>query len=205
MLSPPPPDLDAVTRYVRASVAIGDTRTMQQDVSYGLRQLADVALKALSPGINDPTTAQDAIFHTAAVLAELLKRDPPPHDQTDDTGTWLIMAQQPTCDELVELAFDETRRAASAQPTVCIYLLEALALFREVLVTAGRADRTAAITAQARLVVAGCERSDLVPADVEVVRGGLRQEVPSARRVTAGPFALLRQRIDRRARRRPVR
>ena len=59
-------------------MAVGATRTMQQDVSYGLRQLADVALKALSPGINDPTTAQDAIFHSAAVLTELLHRDPPP-------------------------------------------------------------------------------------------------------------------------------
>ena len=63
-------------RDVCAAVTIGDTRTMQQDVSYGLRQLADVALKALSPGINDPTTAQDSIFHAAAVLAEILRARP---------------------------------------------------------------------------------------------------------------------------------
>ncbi|HVL93318.1 MAG TPA: DUF2254 family protein, partial [Acidimicrobiales bacterium] len=54
---------DAGDADIRPAVAIGDTRTMQQDVSYGVRQLADVALRALSPGINDPTTAQDAIFH----------------------------------------------------------------------------------------------------------------------------------------------
>ena len=112
---------------VRAAVAIGDTRTMQQDVSYGLRQLADVALKALSPGINDPTTAQDAIFHAAAVLAELLRRDPPPEAAQRTGGRRLVLAQQPTHDELVRLAFDETRRAAAGQPAVCIYLLEALA------------------------------------------------------------------------------
>ncbi|MEO7369723.1 MAG: DUF2254 domain-containing protein, partial [Ilumatobacteraceae bacterium] len=60
--------LDDVERAVLATVSLGATRTMQQDVSYGLRQLVDVAVKALSPGINDPTTAQDAIFHIAAVL-----------------------------------------------------------------------------------------------------------------------------------------
>ncbi len=94
-----------------AAVAIGRTRTMQQDVSYGLRQLADVALKALSPGINDPTTAQDAIFHAAAVLAELLQRDPPARVHSGADGRRLVLVQQPTHDDLVRLAFDEVRRA----------------------------------------------------------------------------------------------
>jgi len=66
-LTPRPDDEDAVARHVCTSVVVGATRTMQQDTSYGLRQLADIALKALSPGIKDPTTAQDAIFYSAAV------------------------------------------------------------------------------------------------------------------------------------------
>jgi uncharacterized membrane protein len=74
----PPIDATDLTRVLRAAFDIGQTRTMQQDVAYGLRQLVDVSVKALSPGINDPTTAQDAIFHTAAVLSELLRNDPPP-------------------------------------------------------------------------------------------------------------------------------
>ncbi len=83
---------------------------MQQDASYGLRQLADVPLKALSPGVNEPTTAQDAIFHAAAVLYELLHHDPPPRQRIGDTGQRLVLAQA-THDDLVGLAFDETRRA----------------------------------------------------------------------------------------------
>ncbi|MBA2279995.1 MAG: DUF2254 domain-containing protein [Acidimicrobiia bacterium] len=61
-LSLPPENREQTERGLRNAIGLGGTRTMQQDVSYGLRQLADVALKALSPGINDPTTAQDAIF-----------------------------------------------------------------------------------------------------------------------------------------------
>jgi len=57
-----PDDLDATEEAIFDAVSTGNTRTMQQDVSFGLRQMADVGLKALSPGINDPTTAQDSIF-----------------------------------------------------------------------------------------------------------------------------------------------
>ena len=45
---------------------------MVEDAAYGIRQLVDVALKALSPGINDPTTAQDAIFHLGTLLVARL-------------------------------------------------------------------------------------------------------------------------------------
>jgi uncharacterized membrane protein len=43
---------------------------MSEDAGYGVRQLVDVALRALSPGVNDPTTAQDAIFHMGTVLVD---------------------------------------------------------------------------------------------------------------------------------------
>ncbi|MEO7555058.1 MAG: DUF2254 domain-containing protein, partial [Acidimicrobiales bacterium] len=180
-LSPPPADSDDIERHVRAAIAVGTTRTMQQDVSYGLRQLADVALKALSPGINDPTTAQDAIFHATAVLAELLPREPPPRLQHGPHGQQLVVAHQPTHADLVALAFDETRRAAAAQPTVCVYLLEALHLLKESLDARGLDDRIPPLVDQARLIVAGCEAAGLLPADIEQVRRAFtRRFGPSA-------------------------
>ena len=162
---PAPADPDPVDAAVRAAVGIGDTRTMQQDASYGLRQLADVALKALSPGVNDPTTAQDAIFHTAAVLAELLRRDPPPAERTAEPGRRVVVSDQPTHRDLVHLAFEETRQAAAAQPTVCVYLLESLHLLHESLVTAGLTDRTPVLREQAELVRDGAAAADLILAD----------------------------------------
>ncbi len=117
---------------------LGATRTMQPDAPYALRQLADVALKALSPGINDPTTAEDAIFHSAAVLAELIRRDPPQPVVTERDGRHLVAAQQSSPVDLVQLAFAETRRAAAEHPAVCIYLLEAIELVVEPLVATGR-------------------------------------------------------------------
>ena len=102
---------------------------MQQDASYGLRQLVDVALKALSPGINDPTTAQDAIFHAAAVLvgARCCATHRPRSAWAMTVAASCWPSSTPTT-EMVGLTFDEIRRAAANQPTVCIYLLEALEL-----------------------------------------------------------------------------
>ncbi len=168
-LSAPASIEETARREIRAAVAIGETRTMQQDTSYGLRQLADVALKALSPGINDPTTAQDAIFHSAAVLNELLLRDPPAPTCTGDNGQRLVLAEQRSRDDLVSVAFDETRRAAANQPAVCVYLLEALALLDESLRSAGLGYRSAPLRRQARLIIAGSAAAGLLPSDLEIV------------------------------------
>lgn len=169
-LSAVPEHLEATERCILGAVSTGDTRTMQQDISFGLREMADVGLKALSTGINDPTTAQDTIFHLAAVLAELLRRDPPPRELSDERGRRVVLVEQPDGDDLVRLAFDELRRAAATQPTVCIYLLEALHLLREGLDAVGLGSRTAILVEQARLVVAGCEAATVLPADLADVR-----------------------------------
>ncbi len=164
-----PDDADDLAHEVRSALSIGDTRTMQQDVSFGLRQLADVALKALSPGINDPTTAQDAIFHSAAVLAELLRRDPPSLLRSNEDGSGrVVLLQQLTHDDLIRLAFDEVRHAAASLPSVCVYLLESLELLM-VAIPPGLDSRGEALVRQARLVVAGASSADLVRADREMV------------------------------------
>ncbi len=168
-VSPTPEDCEALSRASRATISIGDTRSMQQDVSFGLRQLADVALKALSPGINDPTTAQDAIFHTTAVLAEILRRDPPAGSNPDDGDRRLILTQLPTHGDLVHLAFDETRRAAAAQPAVAIYLLTALGLLDEALTSEGLTERCGPLVDQAALILAGAEQAGLLRADLQEV------------------------------------
>ncbi len=185
-VAPPPADLDAATQACNDAISSGDTRTMQQDASYGLRQLADVALKALSPGINDPTTAQDAIFHSAAVLSELLRRDPPTPPVQHVAGRTLIAAQQPTPADLVRLAFEETRRAAASHPAVCVYLLEALELVAEPLLGTPLAHRAEPLVAQADLIVDGCRAANLLPADLDEVERAHRKRFPAAVRHACG-------------------
>ncbi len=92
-ISPPMTDPGPVEDELRAAVVLGRTRTLQQDVSLGLRQLADVALRALSPGINDPTTAQDAISTPPPSWPTLPPSAAP--DQPTAAGRWLARDASP--------------------------------------------------------------------------------------------------------------
>lgn len=171
---PPDADQEPVCRAVVGAVHLGRTRTMQQDIAYGVRQLADVAIKALSTGVNDPTTAQDAIFHLTAVLQAALSC-PEPVPLQNDRGSVLIPAEDRTHASLISTAYDEVRRDAAGRPTVCIYLLESIHLLLESL-PAGQTTDSArrALREQARLVVAGCERTDQLPSDIAAVREAYR-------------------------------
>jgi uncharacterized membrane protein len=183
---PVPDEADEVAERLRAAVKVGSTRTLRQDPSYGLRQLADVAIKALSPGINDPTTAQDAIFHLTSVLRELLVRPAPPRDLCHGTRR-LVLPEKPGYAEWIALTFDEIRQDAAPHPTVCVYLLESMSL----LLQSGAArdpDVVALLRRHARLVMEACERTDPAETDLRrVLDVYSRHFGPSARLASKEP------------------
>jgi uncharacterized membrane protein len=172
-------DDDAADELCRSFV-IGDARTLTQDPAYGVRQLVDVALRALSPGVNDPTTAQDAIFHLAAVLHAMLARDTPDRVHVGDGSRRVLLPQLPSHVDLLDLAFGELRLAAAPHPVVCTYLLEAIRLAGD-----GRRpdrDRDAAILGllddQAVLVRKAFLRTDPTPWDRERVESAFDERFP---------------------------
>ena len=116
-----PFDGDARDRLVGcagAAVTTGFERTAAQDVGFGLRQLTDVADKALSPGINDPTTAVHALGHSAALLCELAGRELGPRALHDDDGRARVVLARPTLADLVDLAIAQPRRYGATDPAV---------------------------------------------------------------------------------------
>jgi len=70
-------DPDACAKALRRAIAVTSERDLEQDVGYGVRQLADIAVKALSPSVNDPTTATTCIGYLQGIL-ELLAAQPEP-------------------------------------------------------------------------------------------------------------------------------
>lgn len=167
---PPPGEQTDVAAAVRSAVHVGATRTMHQDPAFGVRQLVDVALRALSPAVNDPTTAQDAIFHVAAVLRDLLERESPSRTRRGADGRRLLRHELPDHAEIVGLAFDELRPVAANQPTVCIYLLEALHVLGDSPVVSASPERRDLLRTQAHLVLEACEQADPVTYDRDRVR-----------------------------------
>lgn len=155
---PGPEDPEDATAAVHRSVTVGRTRTMQQDISFGLRQLVDIALRALSPGVNDPTTAYDVLANLGAVLGDLLQRDLPPRVTHGEDGRVLLRPHDLGLASYVGRTFDQIRIAGADQPAVAISMLRIIARIDELLSHVGLDDRRPPLREQARRVVESVEQ-----------------------------------------------
>lgn len=113
------------TDRVDQGVTIGVERTPGQDVAFGFRQLADIAERALSPAVNDVTTAVRAVQETHDLLRRLATRPDPTHVVRDDDGTVRVRVDGVPYDTLLAMIVDDIRLVASQQPRVA-RLLDAL-------------------------------------------------------------------------------
>jgi uncharacterized membrane protein len=105
-------------RRLRALVAFGTERTMEQDPLFGFRILADIALKALSPAINDPTTAVLAIDQLHRLLRWVGLRDLHTDNFADYSGRLRLILRTPNWEDFVHLAFREIRLCGAGSPQV---------------------------------------------------------------------------------------
>jgi uncharacterized membrane protein len=120
--NPPDPTLiDAL----RAAYHIDRYRTVHQDCAFGIRQLVDMALRALSPGINDTTTAVMCVDYLTAILARLASQEIPSSHRYED-GELRVIAIGPTFASLVAEAFDQIRGSAGGNVAIMLRLLGAL-------------------------------------------------------------------------------
>lgn len=109
---------------INAAVATGFERTNVQDVAFGFRQLVDVAARALSPGINDPTTAVHVIGHLSALVCRLAGRNPgPEHLTEDDDGRVRVVLSLPALRDFLDLAMNQPRQYGATDPAVAGRLL----------------------------------------------------------------------------------
>ena len=134
-ISPPPSADDRCWTEVLEAFAIGDSRTMQQDMEFGLVQLTDIAVRALSPGVNDPTTACDITVHIGNVLISIWEHPRASTSQTVDDRTVVML--KPTHAAYLERAIGPIRRYGSADPEVMTTLARTLESVRGEVVRSG--------------------------------------------------------------------
>ena len=149
-------------RAAQEAIGIGDERTLEQDAAFGLRQLVDVAVRALSPGTNDPTTAVQALDRLHDLLRRLVDRHIPSPERRDDAGDLRLVLPRPGWNDYVELAVDEIRLAGAQQIQVGRRLRHML----EDLLSVAPASRQAVLRRELALVDSGARRSFAEPADV---------------------------------------
>ncbi|MEZ0165429.1 DUF2254 domain-containing protein [Kineococcus sp. LSe6-4] len=160
-----------VQEALRDAVQIGSEPTQAQDLAFGLRQLVDVADKALSPGINDPTTAVHALGHASAFLCSVADR--PLGDQVgrDEDGTTRLVLRRPGMPELLDLAVAQPVRYAT-DPAVLARVAD---LLGEVAWSTSRPVVRTAVRDQLSRVRAAAARADLDELDEQRLREAFAQ------------------------------
>jgi uncharacterized membrane protein len=109
---------DAEPRLVRRVFVLARQRTVDQDPAFVLRMLVDIAIRALSPAVNDPTTAVQVLDRVETLLVELAGRHPGPSIVVDDDGRARARVRAPRWSAYVELGLMEIRRYGADSPQV---------------------------------------------------------------------------------------
>ncbi|MFZ6861947.1 DUF2254 domain-containing protein [Undibacterium sp. Ji67W] len=117
---------DNVRKALLSTFDIGAMRTLQQDVEFGVLQIVDIALKAISPAVNDPSTAISCIDQLSRVLGRFAMRQTPSSYYYDPPGIIRVSVPWIEFDALLESAFDQIRLYARADMAVSLRILRAL-------------------------------------------------------------------------------
>ncbi|MEX0868301.1 MAG: DUF2254 domain-containing protein [Nitriliruptoraceae bacterium] len=157
-------DRDEVAVLIHRYLHLGVDRTESTDLAYGLRQMQDIATRALSPGVNDPTTAVLAIEQMSAVLCRYSRHPLGDSIVTDDDGAMRVAVPQPGFAALVELAVGGAVRYGARDADVLTALLTMLIDLAEHV--ADSSDRAAVVRRQVDRVGAAATCDD----EIDVVR-----------------------------------
>jgi uncharacterized membrane protein len=148
-----PRPAEQVRERVSGTIEVAESRTMLQDVDFAIRQLVDIGLRALSPAVNDPTTAVEVILRLGSLLRRLLTAPLAPAAVQDTQGRVLVQPWNLDHDEFVAHAFDQLRPRCLDQPEVAAALLRVLRMLTAHLHAEGHPERVAALGEQRRLLL----------------------------------------------------
>jgi uncharacterized membrane protein len=119
-------DDDEVRAAVRRAFTIGDERTQYQDLERGLVELVDMAVKALSPSIYEPTTAGVCLNRIAEVLVAIGRRAPRSHSRTLADGRVQLIGRHSDFESAVRLTIRPIRRYGESQTAVMLWILDSI-------------------------------------------------------------------------------
>jgi uncharacterized membrane protein len=162
----PPPTPARLAQAVADAVQVGFERTMVQDVLFGLRRLVDIANKALSPAVNDPYTAIQAVHHLSVLLCVLARRRLGDQLCRDQQGILRVAVPLPDFDEYLRRSTAQIRRFGAAEPPLTRSLIQ---LLRDVGTSTTSQARRAACAHHLWLVLEDAKRKTAQPDDLQAV------------------------------------
>jgi len=146
------------------AIDIGPTRTLQQDVEFGVIQIVDIALRAISPAVNDPTTAINCIDQLSRIMIVWTSRAAPPSRLYAPPYVLRVVVPWISYEGLLDTAFEQIRHYAKSDIAVSLRLLRA---FDDMVLAGASHKEIQSLIGRARRVVAGCElnldKDDVLP------------------------------------------
>lgn len=159
--------LEHLDDALRRPFTVGLERTLNEDVLFGFQQLADIGLRALSPGVNDPTTAMFAIDQLGEGLVRVQETTERDRVAVDDEGTPRVIYPEFPFDVFLTISFKHLRVYGASDPFVCAHLATVLGTVHRL----GKSDRARrAIAAEARAIVDAFAANEPLPTDMHHVR-----------------------------------
>ena len=155
---------EQVIDRIRQTYLLGNLRTPIQDVEYAVMQLAEVAVRAMSPAINDPYTAMTCLHHIGAGLSLRVSQDERPCCFYDGDGRVRLIFEPATVGELLEAGFGILRRASRDNAQVLLAIRTAI---EQIAHNAQQPEVRAELRQQVRLVEAESRASAAVDWDRE--------------------------------------
>jgi uncharacterized membrane protein len=122
---------EQVARQLAGAHITGPYRTLAQDVSFGLDQLVEICIRALSAAVNDTFTALTCIDWIGDSLCKVTGRWQPTRVYRDSAGVVRVITTETTWERLVQRSFEKVRQAGRGMPAVLIRQLDALAKIME--------------------------------------------------------------------------
>jgi len=172
---------DGLKLLLLGAIDVGATRSMQQDVEFGIVQIVDIALRAMSPAVNDPTTAISCVDQLTSILIRWLSRTPPPSHYYAPPHVLRIIIHQAHVDGLLDLAFEQIRHYASADAAVSLRLMRA---FCDIAETASDPEILRRVRERGMRLFAGCsehlEKDDLARLQQRLILLDARLAAPLA-------------------------
>lgn len=181
----PPEAADAIARCLKRAQVTGPVRTLAQDPAFSVDQLVEIAIRALSPAVNDTYTALTCVDWLANTLCKLGRVWAPAQTYRDHDGAIRIVCEQVTYENLVQRSFDKIRQASRGMPALLIRQLESLKSIMEQIDDPGHAR---VLMDQAAMI----QRANLesVPEESD------RADVESRYNAVAGVYARLNDDAD---------
>ncbi len=163
--------------HLGAAFDIGPTRTMQQDVEFGIIQIVDIALRAMSPAVDDPSTAISCVDQLSRIIIIWIGRMPPLSHYYAPPHVLRLFVPWMSFDGLLDTAFEQIRHYAAADIAVSLRLMRA---FYDIASATEHADLRTRLLERGRRVMDGC--AGHLPKD-ELVK--LQQRLATLEEVTA--------------------